>query len=278
MKRWVLFLSAITLLFTLTSCQKNPSVSQETSRSSGEILPTYAEDVPFTPIGSVGDYFEANTYIPPNKKGNIQYLFHKPIRDTGKAYPLIIYLHGKGNTVTQNYLGTAKPMATSLMTLENLDEKYSAYTLVPSTPLASEGWWTNQQINLFKELIQELINTYNIDTKRIYLTGISMGGFITCRLVNEMPPNTFAAAVPLSGTYDLKAPDAHHNTAFRIYHSTKDTVVSVSCARKLYAQLQNCNHPNVKYFEFPEGDHNTPLYSVYGDHVFYKWLFAQKLP
>ena len=234
--------------------------------------------VEFTPVTTPEAYFETKKYTPPGKVGDIQYLFHEPIRNTGKKYPLVIFLHGLGDTVNESTLGTAGPLVNTLMQLENQDEAFSTYTLVPSTPLAGEGWWVNWQLSFLKQLIYELPNSYNIDPKRIYVTGISMGGYTTCQLLSEMKPDTFAAAVPLSGAYDLINPVAVNNTAIRIYHSNLDTVVNVSCSRSLYQQLKTCYHPKAEYFEFSHGNHISPLYDVYYDRSFYDWLFAQKLP
>lgn len=281
MKRLFAMILALLMIFALPACKKaerQNAASTETQDSAATDSWQDPADAPFTPISSVQDYFDVNIYAPPEKVGNIQYLFHEPIRDTGKAYPLIIFLHGLGDQVNEYSMGTAGPLVNSLIRLENESEQYSAYTLVPETPFAKEGWWKAWQLDYLKQLIIYLGENYNIDTKRIYVTGISMGGYITCRLVNTMPPDTFAAAVPLSGAYDMKKPDAVMNTAFRIYHSAQDTVVNVSCSQSLYQQLVFYKHPNVEYVEYSEGNHISPLYRVYYDPSFYEWLFAQRLP
>ncbi len=240
--------------------------------------PEKPTDTEFSLITSVDDYFVTKGYTPPNKVGLIQYLFHEPIRNTGKDYPLIIFLHGLGDTVNESTLGTSGPLIQNLIMLENQSEAFSTYTLVPSTPLASEGWWVSWQLDFLKQLIYDLVDNYNIDPKRIYITGISMGGYTTCDLVNQMPPDTFAAAVPLSGSRYMLDPTSLYNTAFRIYHSKNDTVVDVSCSQGLYYQLTVSEHPNVEYIQFDDGNHISPLYSVYYDKSFYDWLFAQRLP
>ena len=224
------------------------------------------------------NYFKYKGYAPPNMVGMIRYLFHEPIWDTGKDYPLIIFLHGLGDDVNTPNFGTAGPLIDQLIALENQEEFFSAYTLVPVTPGSNEGWWTSWQLDFLKNLIYQLVEDYNIDPKRIYLTGISMGGYTTCDLVNQMPPNTFAAAVPLSGARQLQNPTDLYNTAFRIYHCKDDTVVAVSCSRSLDYQLRQAEHPNAEYIEFPDGGHISPLYKVYYDISFYHWLFAQQLP
>lgn len=134
------------------------------------------------------------------------------------------------------------------------------------------------ELDFLKCLIYHLVRTYNIDAKRVYVTGISMGGYTTCRLLKEMPADTFAAAVPLSGAYTMKDPVALYNTAFRIYHAANDPVVNVSCSRNLYKQLLGYKHPKVEYFEEEYGSHTSTLRTAYGDTYFYFWLFDQRLP
>lgn len=263
-----------------------PTDSQETlpEPTAEDTLPTEMptaalEAVPFQEIIPSNGYFDMTYFSPTNSPNKIQCLFHEPVRQSaGKPYPLIIYLHGKGETLSATNWGSGKVFIESLMDMENAAEKFGAYTLVPVTPLGKNGWWTDTEFIFLKCLIDRLVRSYHIDAKRIYVTGISMGGYTTCRLLKEMPPDTFAAAVPLSGAYTMNDPVAVHNTAFRIYHSAADTVVDVSRSRDLYQQLVDSNHPNVAYFESEYGGHMSPLQTAYGDPNFYFWLFEQQLP
>lgn len=237
------------------------------------------ESLPFTPAYSTREYFKALDFYDDVTELTVKYLFHEPLRDSGEPMPLVIFLHGKGDSVTIDSPGTATPMVRSMMALENESYHYGAYTLVPSTPLAHEGNWTDFQVFAFKMLLWDLIDRYNIDESRIYLSGVSMGGFMTCRLVSEMR-GTFAAAVPLSGAQNLRSPLESHGTAFRIYHVATDTVVNVSRSRSLYQQLVASGHPQVEYIEYPDGSHISPIYTVF-EHdrdAFFGWLFSQKLP
>jgi len=282
MKRFLVLVTMLALAISVAACEKTPTMAKDPiageTTSPLEEPTVDPEKVPFTPIGSTKDYFETAGFAPTDTPAKIQYLFHRPIRDTGKSYPLIIYLHGQGETIDAFNLGTGQRFVKSLIDLENYSEQYSAYTMVPITPLGSEGWWADWQVDFLECLIVHLVQTCNIDAKRIYIRGIAMGGYTTCRLLKEMPADTFAAAVPLSGAYTMKDPVALYNTAFRIYHAANDPVVNVSRSRDLYQQLLDCKHPNVEYFEEAYGSHTSTLQTAYGDPHFYFWLFAQKLP
>ena len=307
MKRFFSLLLTLALLAGIVSCDREvlsessaevSVTSQETSSevsdttstveaesstepSSSETINTssYNEDVPFTPIDSVKDYFESKTYSLDTEK-TVHYLFHEPIRETGKDYPLIIFLHGLGDTVNINALGTASQLVNSLIALENQSEKYSTYTLIPSTPLASEGWWTTEQLSALKSLIGRVAKDYDVDLTRVYIMGISMGGMVTCQLLNEVSPYSFAAAVPMSGANNLKNPAELSATAIRIYHVASDSVVDVSQSRDLYRQLIGAGHQKAEYIEFEFGSHTSPLHDVFikDREGFFDWLFAQKLP
>ena len=309
MKRFLALLLTFVVILAFEACEKTPSsaesevsieasseVSSEASSESSKEAVTssdeapskepassaetssYDEDVPFTPIASAKDYFESKTYS--GDLAELHYLFHEPIRDTGKDYPLIIFLHGLGDTVNINALGTASQLVNSLITLENQSEKYSTYTLIPSTPLASEGWWTTDQLSALKALIGRVAKDYNIDLTRIYIMGISMGGMVTCQLLNEVSPYSFAAAVPMSGANNLNNPAGLSSTAIRIYHVASDPVVDVSQSRNLYNQLISAGHQKAEYIEFEYGSHTSPLHDVFikDRENFFDWLFAQRLP
>lgn len=286
MKKLLVLLLSFILIFCSAACQEtapNPTDTQTTEATEQKKTPgvfTSREPVgpPLSYISSAKDYFDVYDFSSPEKEGNLELLFHQPFRGTDKDYPLIIYLHGLGEDLSESHLGTSGTMVETLINLENESDEFSAYTLVPITPTDATLSWTSRQYKLLLDLIPYLKENYAIDTKRVYVTGISMGGFTTCQLVNDLPPETFAAVIPLSGARNLKQPEAHMDTAFYIHHSTNDTVVDVSCARNLYQQLVDCKHPNAKYVEYPDGTHSSTQYSVFRDRLFYNWLFARHLP
>lgn len=232
-------------------------------------------------INNYQEYFEKMKYSESNERDSfIHYLLHAPSCETNEAKPLFIFLHGLNGWVSIQDPGDAKNMVDGLIELENQDEKFAAYTLVPITPDGTQGWWTDFQKRNFKNLLRKLIANYNIDPKRVYISGFSMGGMVTCQLVNEMPENTFAAVVPLAGISDMNYPAGLYKTAFRIYHATGDGSVSVSSSRRLYQQLKSSGHPNVELIEYEGGNHKTPLYEAFiaEKDEFFEWIFAQKLP
>ncbi len=264
---------------SVTTQSTESTTIQSTTETEATTTTTEPTEPPFTPVYTAEQYFEEFTFYDEVTEEDIEYLFHEPLRQSDEPFPLTIFLHGRGDPVCHTYTGTATPFVLSLIALENKDSAYGCYTLVPCTPLSYEGDWTFAQVTAFKKLLYELIETYNIDESRIYISGVSMGGFMTCRLVSELP-DMFAAAIPLSGAQNLSWPGRARDTAFRIYHAATDTIVHVSCSRNLYQQLLNAQHPNVAYVEYPTGAHITPIYTVFeaNREEFFSWMFSQRRP
>lgn len=225
------------------------------------------------------NYSTIETYYGAN--GSISYRFHEPLREHDEPLPLIVYLHGLGealSTKSEMLLSGAGVLVHSLYSLENEDAQYAHYALIPITPTPEEGHWSSGQLEDFTSLMLEIIEDYDIDPCRVYITGWSMGGYTSCELLNSMPPDTFAAVVPICGAFDMADPESLYDTAFRIYHSADDDVVDVSVSRSLYAQLTEAGHPNVEYIENEFGGHGGPVKTAFDDEEFFEWLFAQRLP
>ena len=225
------------------------------------------------------NYSTIETYD--GKNGKFYYRFHEPLREHDEPLPLIIYMHGLEEalqTKSELLLSSAGMFVHALYNLENEDAEYAHYALIPMTPLPEEGWWSGSQLRDFGSLTFEIIENYNIDPCRVYVMGLSMGGYAVCDFVNYMPPNTFAAAVPISGAVDMLDPESLYNTAFRIYHAADDDVVDVFVARSLYGQLTAAGHPKTEYIETEFGGHGGPIKAVFEDEEFFEWLFGQSLP
>ena len=273
MKKLLSLMLVLVLIFGFSACADKTETPQNSTMSDEVSTETESEDTPKTDeqLVTPKDYFEEKSNL------GIDYLFHKPVRKTDKKYPLIIFLHGLNDKVYKTDLGIASTLVLSLIKYENESDDYSTYTLIPTTP--ETGGWGNLFENL-KTLLTTTIEHQNIDPKRVYIAGVSMGGFTLCRLLDEMPPNTFAAAIPMSGCNNLQNPEKHLNTAFRMYHNINDTIVNERCSESLNRQLLGVGHKNTEYELFYYGDHGTSVNIVFSGNAttFFPWLFQQRLP
>lgn len=198
------------------------------------------------------------------EKHELGYALHIPANAKEKK-PLIIFLHGSGEKGTDiekvKVHGPFKYLKT---------HELDAYILAPQCP-ENEYW--NEEV-LYR-LILKIQKENNIDTNRIYLTGLSMGGWGAWNLAFEHP-ETFAALVPIAGFVD-RVPMIEDckikNIPTRIFHGLLDDVVNVDYAITIYKKLKTCN-ANVQLTIFDDAGHDS-WSKVYDNQEIYDWMFKQ---
>lgn len=197
-------------------------------------------------------------------KVQLNYILQLPTNQKEK-FPLIIFLHGSGERGTD--LALVKNH--SPFTYKDLIQSPVAI-LAPQCP--SDVWWDTTAVY---ELIKESISKYNIDTTRIYLTGLSMGGWGTWKLAIEHP-ELFAAVAPVCAPVDiLMRIDAHKlNMPIRIYHGALDDVVLAEDSIMMHQELKKQKKQS-ELFIFPNDNHNS-WDSTYSNPEFYQWLLSQQ--
>jgi predicted peptidase len=123
------------------------------------------------------------------------------------------------------------------------------------------------------DLIEAVCNEYRIDKDRIYLTGVSVGGYGTWDLVSRRP-ELFAAAIPVSGGGDPAQAAKLAKLPIWAFHGGADPLVPVERARDMIAALKKAGG-EPKYTEYKGVGHDawTPRYR---DNEVLDWLFAQK--
>ena len=225
----------------------------------------------------------------------LQYRILYPLHyDPRKAYPLVIFLHGSGNIGSDNE--SQLQHGSSLFLADSNREKFPAIVVFPQCP-PGQVWsffkfgYDSLQHKMFmrfpfsssqpqvsqlvKSLADSLVDQKIADASRIYLGGLSLGGFGTFDLM-ERYPGFFAAAFPICGGGDttMAARVAASHIAVWIFHGDKDPLVSVQNSRDFYHALKSAGG-NVQYTEYPGVKHNA------WDHAFQEpgllpWLFAQQ--
>jgi predicted peptidase len=202
--------------------------------------------------------------------------------EEGKKYPLVIFLHGAGERGTDN----EKQLVHGIPDFVKNRDKYPAFVIVPQCP-ENQKWadvdWTAKTHTLPKEpsapaklllaLLETFIKEKPVDTNRIYLTGLSMGGYGTWDLIARKP-DLFAAAAPVCGGGDeATAPKIKHIPLW-VFHGDKDTVVLPERSRNMVEAIKKAGG-NPKYTEYKGVGHNSWV-KAYSDPEFFAWLFAQK--
>src|SRR5260370_18954568 len=210
---------------------------------------------------------------------NIQlpYSMERPIGyDAAKKYPLVVFLHGSGESGTDNKRQVSKhigvPQGGSVFTLPASQAKYPTFFVAPQAPLPGMAGWMGIPGQAVLKLIASLEQQFSIDASRLYLTGLSMGGYGTWALV-EGNPKLSAAAVPMSGGGDTSKAGGIAQLPIWHFHGAIDPIVPVQQSRDMIAALMTTGgHP--KYTEYPNGQHDI-WDTAYTDPGLLPWLFAQ---
>lgn len=235
-------------------------------------------------VNAVVDSFKANTYT--SESGNkIDYRLYEPKTEKGKKYPLVIFLHGNGergpNGVTQ-LVGNA---GGTVWASDENQAKNPSFVLAPQNPMVLRGLWLDKNVyETTLELIKSASSNPSIDTNRIYITGVSMGGFGTWGFL-QRNPDLFAAAMPVCGGGDLTKVEAIKDKPIWAFHAADDPVVKVSGEIPLYMPefmihgtrdmvnaLRALGDTNIKYTEYEPGFVAMPLAPM----AHFSWVPAYK--
>lgn len=198
------------------------------------------------------------------QKRELAYALHIP-KHTKDKKPLIVFLHGSGEKGT-DIQKVKEHGPFKYLKSHELD----AYVLAPQCP-ENEYW--NEEV-LYR-LILKIQKENNIDSSRIYLTGLSMGAWGAWNLV-VAHPETFAALVPIAGYVD-RIPMIENckiaSIPTRIFHGLLDDVVNVEYSIAMYKKLKTCN-TNVTLTIFDDANHDS-WSRVYDNQEIYDWMFKQ---
>jgi predicted peptidase len=218
----------------------------------------------------------------------LPYRFYQPAPlEPGRKYPLVLFFHGAGERGLDNRYQFFR-----FRDVTNFWAKYPCFIIAPQCPPRvgdqdGESTWVQTgfgaprhtmkaepswPMRLAMQLLDKTIAENPIDTHRVYVTGLSMGGFATWEIL-QREPNRFAAAVPVCGGADLAFAPRLAPIPIWVFHGSADTTVQPRRSRDMVAALTAAGgHPI--YTEFPGVGHGawTPTYS---DMLIWDWMFAQ---
>ena len=187
--------------------------------------------------------------------------------ESGKKFPLLLFLHGSGERGSDiekvKIHGPPKLLAES-----DKAKDWQFITVSPQCP--DNQSWSPLQLTL---LLDELEKQYAIDKDRIYVTGLSMGGFGTWGMLYHFP-DRFAAGVPICGGFDPTAVERFVNIPLWVFHGAKDNAVKVTMSTDLVEAIQTAGGKNVQLTVYPELEHDSWTVS-YDNPELYRWLSKQ---
>lgn len=186
-------------------------------------------------------------------------------RRSTQRWPVLFFLHGKGER--GNDLN--RTMVTGVR--EILQHDLPFILIVPQCKLTAPTW----ELPSLDSLYEDVKGSLRIDTNRIYLTGLSMGGYGTW-IWASAHPERFAAIIPIAG-YGLSRMDpcGMKDLPIRAFHNTDDPTVSVSETRKIVQAIKACGGTKIYYKESPFGGHDSWT-NAYKDPALFRWLSGQR--
>jgi predicted peptidase len=227
--------------------------------------------------------FSRESYI--EKGDTLNYRLLIPDADRQRKYPLVIFLHGSGERGSDND-AQLKWGVMNFATDQNM-LAHPAIVIAPQCP-ERQTWSSvtpdknrtgmtlntepSKPMRLLIGLILKLKATMPVDTNRIYITGLSMGGYGTYDAL-ERYPNLFAAAVPVCGAGDTSRAASIAHIPMWIFLGAEDPAVNPLNGLAMLEALTHAGaHPG--FTQYPEVGHFSWL-GAYSDPLMIEWLFRQ---
>jgi predicted peptidase len=208
----------------------------------------------------------------------VNYLLHLPkgYKEGGKKWPLILFLHGAGERGTNIWrVAIHGPPS---MVASNSNE----LPFIIVSPQCPEGRTWSKDILL--GLLDDVMKNHAVDPERVYLTGLSMGGYGTWDL-GLSHPDRFAAIAPICGggqTISVLLSSREKAAAFKslgiwAFHGAKDPVVPLQESERMVDACRRAGVQEVKFTVYPEANHNSWT-ETYNNPELYKWFLEHCRP
>lgn len=197
-----------------------------------------------------------------------QYLLSLPQgygEDAAKRWPMILFLHGAGERGDDLELVKVHGPPKLVQEGHNLP-----FILVSPQCPAGQVW----NVDVLGALLDEVIERHAVDTERIYLTGLSMGGYGTFAL-GLAQADRFAAIAPIcGGGLPLTVRPEHAKVNAWVFHGAKDSVVPLSESEKMVAAFRRAE-ASVRFTVYPEADHDSWT-ETYANPELYEWFLQHR--
>jgi predicted peptidase len=196
----------------------------------------------------------------------LDYLLYLPngYEKEGKSWPLVLFLHGAGESGQDlNKVKVHGP--------PKLAAAGKEFPFIVVSPQSPGRGWDAQTLNA---LLDDVVANYRVDKDRIYVTGLSMGGFGTWALAAAYPER-FAALVPICGGGNSADTKKLANIPIWVFHGAKDNVVPPSRSESMVKALKEAGAKNLKFTLYPDANHDSWT-ETYNNPEMWDWLLQQK--
>lgn len=282
-KKIYLVVAIVSLLIGLYSCNSsNPKFGKRLVVKDSD---TIALQKIKGEIRSVSNaVFEIGSYTG-NQNTPIQYRLLKPkLKSVTNKFPLVIVFHGSGAIGNDNesQLG----LLAKIWALDIIQKKYPAYVLAPQFSVRSSNYSMDKNRGVLVSVAQDPVRTtlqlidslkadLNIDSKRIYLVGFSMGASTVINTLSSRP-DLFAAAVSIAGIPEFNQIGALANKPIWLIHGNQDTENPFESDMQFYKE--SSIHNKTLFWEMDALEHNNILSTELLGDAIPKWLFRFRTP
>ena len=217
----------------------------------------------------------------------LAYRYRKPDNfNPNKKYPLLLFLHGSGGRGSDNEQQLWDANSIGAFAKQKISSKYQTYIFAPQVP-NGERWvstnWNTEKYSMipisrsmkytFEALDSYIDKNQNVDKNRIYVLGMSMGGWGAWDAISRRP-NYFAAAVPICGGGDPDQAVNLKNVNIWAWHGKEDTVIDISKSQLMVSAVKK-QKGDIRFTELKTRGHDSWL-DVWNSKELWKWLYNQR--
>jgi predicted peptidase len=187
--------------------------------------------------------------------------------DPSRKWPLVVFLHGAGERGDDGLQQTDVGIGRAIR--RNAD-RFPCIVVMPQCP---EGVWWDKALEDVGRAMELTLEAYAIDSSRVYLTGISMGGYATW-LYGAKHAETFAALLPICGGGKVEHAPQLAQIPIWAFHGALDDVVLPEESRKMVKAVKEAGG-SVQYTEYNDASHNS-WDAAYENKKAIRWLLSQR--
>lgn len=199
-----------------------------------------------------------------NLEGTYNFLLHKPENHDNQIKPVILFLHGR--SLSGNNLNKVKQYGI-IDDIVHRGRNVDAYVIAPQVPYGQS--WSPPKL---KTILDYVHSNYPTDKCRVYVVGMSLGGYGTMDFVGTYPEEV-TAAMAMCGGGNVKMAESLAKVPLWIMHGKKDAAVPHAESEKVYNAIQSCCEMNLTRFSsFPNYGHGEFARVFYAKQM-YDWLY-----
>jgi predicted peptidase len=231
------------------------------------------------PIGRATD-LSAKIKNPDKNQAGQAYIVYTPKeyeRNPQQTWPLLLFLHGRGERGADlRWLLKHGPLK---LVMQGQD-----FSFLLIAPQITEDYLFFPP-EFLKDVLDEVAADYRVDQDRVYVTGLSMGGYGTWGVAMAYP-HRFAAIAPIAGgnplafggpgSYDPQIACGMKHLPVWAFHGAKDDIVPLAAGQQIVDELKQCGG-NVRLTIYPDADHEGSWTQAYSDPELYEWLLQHSL-